>query len=51
MDPDPFPSFHNQAKIRRKTLIPTVLWLFYDFLSLKNCVNAASKSKVISNKT
>ncbi len=28
-----------------KTLIPTVLWLFYDILSLKNDVNVDSKSK------
>jgi hypothetical protein len=28
----------------RKALIPTVLCLLYDFLSLKNCVNVASKS-------
>jgi hypothetical protein len=36
--PDPF---YYQAKVR-KTLIPTVSWLFYDFLSLKNDVNVAS---------
>jgi hypothetical protein len=35
-------SFYHQAKIVRKTLIPTVLWLLYDFLSFKNDV--ASKS-------
>jgi hypothetical protein len=29
-------SFGNQAKIVRKTLIPTVLLLLLDFLSLKN---------------
>ncbi len=29
---------HQLAKKWRKTLIPTVLWLFYDFLSLKNDV-------------
>ncbi len=28
-------SFHHQAKIVRKTLISTVLWLLFDFLSLK----------------
>ncbi len=28
-------SFSHQAKIVRKTLIPTVFWLLYDFLSLK----------------
>jgi hypothetical protein len=37
-------SFYNQAKIVRKTLIPTVLGLLYDFLSLKNYVKVASKS-------
>ncbi len=29
-------SFHHQAKIVRKTLMSTFLWLLYDFLSLKN---------------
>ncbi len=33
-------SFYHQTKIIRKTLISTILWLFYDFLSLKNDVNA-----------
>ncbi len=37
-------SFYHHAKIVRKTLIPTILWLFL-FLSLKNDVNVASKSK------
>jgi hypothetical protein len=37
-------SFYHQAKIVRKTLIPTVLWLLFDFLSLKNDVNVPSKS-------
>ncbi len=38
-------SFYYQAKIERKTLIPTVLWwLLLDFLSLKNDVNVPSKS-------
>jgi hypothetical protein len=36
-------SFHHQAKIIRKTLIPTVMLLLYDFLSLKNYVNVPSK--------
>jgi hypothetical protein len=36
-------SFYNQAKIVWKTLIPTVLWLLYDFLSLKSYVNVASE--------
>jgi hypothetical protein len=29
----------QKAKIVRKTLIPTVLWLILDFLSLKNDIN------------
>ncbi len=37
-------SFHHRAKIVRKTLIPTVLSLIFDFLSLKNDVNVLSKS-------
>jgi hypothetical protein len=42
-------SFYNQAKIVRKTFIPTVLLLLYDFLSLKNDVNVPSKSKKQKN--
>jgi hypothetical protein len=42
-------SFHNQAKMVRKPLISTVLWLLYDLLSLKNDVNLPSKV-VISKK-
>ncbi len=34
----------SSSKIVRKTLIPTVLWLLVDFLSLKNDVNVPSKS-------
>jgi hypothetical protein len=41
---DPDPALEHQAKIVRKTLIPTVLWLLYDFLSLRQDVNLASKS-------
>jgi hypothetical protein len=37
-------SFSHQAKIIRKTLIPTVLLLLLDFLSLGNDVNVPSKS-------
>jgi hypothetical protein len=54
-DPDPlvrYPnpdwdpaSFNHQPKIVRKTLIPAVSWLPYDFLSLKNVVNVPSKSR------
>jgi hypothetical protein len=39
MDPDP----DLQTKIVRKTLIPTVLLLLLDFLSLKNDANVPSK--------
>jgi hypothetical protein len=55
MDPNPYVlgppgsgsgcgSFYHQAKIVRKIVIPTVLWLLYDFLSLKNDVNVPSKT-------
>jgi hypothetical protein len=40
-------SFYHRAKILkivRKTLIPDVLWLLFDFLSLKNIVNVSSNS-------
>jgi hypothetical protein len=37
-------SFYHQTLVR-KTLIPTKLWLFYDFISLQNNVNVASKNK------
>ncbi len=37
-------SFYNQAKIVRETSIPTVLWLLYDFLSLKKDVNVVLQS-------
>jgi hypothetical protein len=36
-------SFCHQAKIVRKTLIPTVLYLLLDFLSSKNDVIVPSK--------
>ncbi len=42
-------SFYHQAKILRKTLIPTVLWLLLDFLSMKNGVNVPSKSNKQKN--
>ncbi len=60
-DPDPFPSdphvfgpprsgsFYHQAIIVRKTLIPSVLWLLLDFLSLKNDVNVPSNSNKQKN--
>ncbi len=37
-------SFYHQVKKVRKTLIPIVLGLPFDFLSLKNDVNVPSKS-------
>ncbi len=42
-------SFCHQAKIVRKTLIPTALWPLFDFLSLK--MMQAYIQKVISKKT
>jgi hypothetical protein len=42
-DPDSDPDPQHCKKVR-KTLIPTVLRLLCDFLSLKNNVNVASKS-------
>jgi hypothetical protein len=41
--------FCHQAKIVRKTLIPTVLLLVFGFLLLKNYVNVPLK--VLSRKT
>ncbi len=46
--PDPDPSIIKQNKWE-KTLTSTVLWLLYDFLSLKNNVNVPSKSNVLKN--
>jgi hypothetical protein len=37
-------SFYHQAKILRKTSIPTVLWLDFIMTSLKTNVNVTSKS-------
>ncbi len=42
-------SFYHQAKIVRQTLIPTVLWFLFVFLSLKNNVNVPSKSNKQKN--
>ncbi len=39
----------SKNTVVRKTLIPTVLWLLYDFLSLKNDVNVPSKSNKHKN--
>ncbi len=39
----------HQAKLIRKTLIPTVLWLLLDFFSLKNYVNVPLKSNMQKN--
>jgi hypothetical protein len=59
LDPDPLVrrygsgsgsgSFYHTAKIVRKTLIPTVWRLLYDFLTLKNDVNVLSKSSKQKN--
>ncbi len=50
-DPDPHVfeppgsgSFYHHAKMVRKTLIPTILWLFLTVYLCKNDVNVASKS-------
>ncbi len=37
-------SFYHSAKIVRKILMSTVLWLLFDFLPLNNYVNIPSKS-------
>jgi hypothetical protein len=42
-------SFYRQAKIGRKSLISSALWLLFDFLSLKNDVNVPSKSNKQKN--
>ncbi len=42
-------SFYHQAKIVRKTFIPNVGPLLYDFLSLQNDVNVPSKSNKQEN--
>ncbi len=42
-------SFYHKAKIVRKTSIPTALWRFFSFLSLKNDVNVPSKSNTQKN--
>ncbi len=39
-------SFNHWAKIVRKNLISTVLWLHFDFLPLKNDVKVPSKSNM-----
>ncbi len=39
-------SFYHQAKIVSKTFIPTVFWLHFDFLSLRNDVNVPSKINI-----
>jgi hypothetical protein len=37
-------AIHHQAKIVRKPLVSSILWLFFDFLTVKNDVNVPSKS-------
>ncbi len=61
-DPDPYvfeppgsgfispePILLSSSKNRKKNLDPSVLWLLYDFLSLKNDVNVSSKSNKQKN--
>ncbi len=43
-------SFYHQAKIVRKIEIPTVLWLLFDFSSLKNDINVPSKRSKLKSK-
>ncbi len=42
-------SFYYRAKIERKTLIPTALWLLFDFIYLKDDVSVPSKSNKQKN--
>ncbi len=42
--------FYRQAKIVRKTMIPTVLLILFDFLSLKNYLNVPPKINNHNNK-
>jgi hypothetical protein len=42
-------SFYHQSKVVGKTLIPAVLFLLLDFLSLINDVNVPSKSNKQKN--
>ncbi len=52
MDPDPAPGpsiIKLKFKIVRKTLISTVLWLLFDFLSLKTDVKVPLKSTMQKN--
>ncbi len=42
-------SLYHQAKLVRKTLIPTVLWLLFDFFIFKNYLNVPSKSNKHKN--
>jgi hypothetical protein len=48
--PDPL-LLSSSKNSRKKIFIPPVLYLPYDFLSLKNDVNVASKSRIINKKT
>ncbi len=45
LEPSGSGSFYHKAKIVRKTLIPTVLLLLFDFLSLKNVPPKSNKQK------
>jgi hypothetical protein len=51
LDPDLDPlirsgSFYHQAKLIRKTLNPTALWLLFDFLSLKMIYSKCTSKKI-----
>jgi hypothetical protein len=48
-DPDSLVRGKDLAKIVRKTFIPPVIGLLYDFLSVKNDVNVALKSNKQKN--
>jgi hypothetical protein len=43
MDPDPDPDPSIIMQKARKTLIPTIFYFFFTFLSLKNYVNVPSE--------
>ncbi len=44
-------TFHQQVRKERKTLISSILWLLFEFLSLKTDIKVNVPSKVKSKKT
>jgi len=44
-------SFHHQAKKSKENLVSTVLWLIYDFLSLKRTFRKKKAKKNLGIKT